>query len=136
MSSRIEKGYRLWGSDMTPELTPAECGMSWVLDPSKDFHGKEAAAARPATKQVVTLELSDTASVVYGWEPVLVGDTVVGRVAGGEYGYSVGAFLAHALVDPALEVGTQVEIQRSGVRHRAGVVRGPRFDPGSDRIRS
>lgn len=136
MSSRIEKGYRLWGSDMTPELTPTECGMSWVLDPSKDFHGRAAAASRPISSQLVTLEMTDAGSVVYGWEPVLVGDTVIGRIAGGEYGYSVGAFLAHALVEPGLAIGAEVEVQRSGARHRATVVRGPRFDPRSDRIRA
>lgn len=134
MSSRIEKGYRLWGSDMTPEFSPTESGVAWAMDPTKDFHGKDAAAQRPTHRRVVTLEMNDPASVVYGWEPVLVGDQVVGRIAGGEYGYSVGAFLAHAFVDPAIDVGAAVEVQRTGVRHGATVVRGPRFDPRNERL--
>lgn len=42
MSARIEKGYRLWGSDLTPEYTLAEGGVSWAMDKTKQFHGKAA----------------------------------------------------------------------------------------------
>ncbi len=135
MSSRIEKGYRLWGSDMTPEFSPSEAGVTWAMDSSKDFHGKDAAARRPTEMRLVMLEMNDPSSVVYGWEPVLVNDRVVGRVAGGEYGYSVGAFLAHAFVDPGIEVGAAVEVQRTGVRHGATVTRGPSLDPQNERLK-
>ncbi len=135
-STRIEKGYRLWGSDLTPEYSPAECGLSWALDRSKDFRGKEAAASRPRTTTVATIRFEDRSSVVYGWEPVLVDERVVGRIAGGEYGYDVGAFLAHAFVDPDLEVGTSVEVLRTGVRHRGELVHGPLFDPTSARLKA
>ena len=35
---------------------------------------------------------------MYGYDPVLAGDEVVGYVTSGEYGYSVGKFLAYAYV--------------------------------------
>ncbi len=135
-SARIEKGYRLWGSDLTPEFSPAECGVSWAMDTSKDFHGKGAALRSPVRRRVVTLRFTSPDAVVYGWEPVVLDDAVIGRVAGGEYGYNVGAFLAHAFIDADLaEPGSMVEVQRTGTRHRAEIVKGPVFDPTSSRLK-
>ncbi|MFW2383421.1 MAG: aminomethyltransferase family protein, partial [Acidimicrobiales bacterium] len=137
MSTRIEKGYRLWGSDTTPDYSPAESGLSWAMDPTKSFRGKEAALAAPVRKRVVTLRFDDPSSVVYGWEPVLIGDRVIGRIAGGEFGYNVGAFIAHAFVDTdSVGEGAEVEVIATAVRHSAVVVQGPLFDPTSQRLRS
>ncbi|MDW3178325.1 MAG: FAD-dependent oxidoreductase [Acidimicrobiia bacterium] len=137
MSGRIEKGYRLFGSDLTPEYTPGESGVTWAMSKTKDFHGKEAALAADRRHHLVTLQFDAPTSVIYGWEPVLIDGQVVGRVTGGEYGYSVGAFLAHAFVDPAHATpGSAVEVQATGVRHAATIVAGPVFDSESERIKS
>ena len=134
-STRIEKGYRLWGSDLTPDHSPAESGVRWAMDTGKDHLGKSA-ADRPVHQRVATLRFDDQHTVLYGWEPVLIGDRVVGRIAGGDYGYSVGGFIAHAFVDPDVTVDTEVEALRTGVRHRGRVVRGPLFDPTSSRLKA
>ena len=42
---RIEKGYRHWGHDLGPEITPLEAGLGFTIDWSKDFRGKAAHAA-------------------------------------------------------------------------------------------
>lgn len=136
MSARIEKGYRLWGSDLSPNNTPAESGVAWAMSLTKDFRGRQAALDAPVRQRLVTLRFDAASSIVYGWEPVLVGDRTIGRIAGGEYGYNVGAFLAHAFVDPEVTVvGTSVEVQRTGVRYPATIVKGPQFDPGSSRLK-
>ncbi len=136
MSGRIEKGYRLFGSDMSSKFTPAESGVAWAMDKTKDFFGKEAALAAPVNHKLVTLQFENPTSVIYGHEPVFIGDEVVGRVTGGEYGYNVGAFLAHAFVDPKHgEPGTAVVVQASGIQHAASIVKGPLFDPTSARIK-
>jgi glycine cleavage system aminomethyltransferase T len=136
-SARLEKGYRLWGSDMTPEYTPAESGVAWAMDTSKHFRGKDAALAAPVRRRVVTLRFASDDAVVYGWEPVRIGEDVVGFVAAGEYGYSVGAFLAHAFVDAERATpGTAVSVQRTGVRHAATIVQSPLFDPTNSRLKS
>ena len=134
-STRIEKGYRLWGSDLTPDHSPAESGVRWAMDTGKDHLGKSA-ADRPVHQRLATLRFDDQHTVLYGWEPVLIGDRVVGRIAGGDYGYSVGGFIAHAFVDPDVTVDTEVEALRTGVRHRGRVVRGPLFDPTSSRLKA
>ncbi|HSF87239.1 MAG TPA: FAD-dependent oxidoreductase [Acidimicrobiia bacterium] len=136
-SARLEKGYRLWGSDMTPEYTPSESGVAWAMQPSKGFRGKDAALAAPVRRRVVTLRFAGDAAVVYGWEPVFAGDDVVGFIAAGEYGYSVGAFLAHAFIDAdRARPGTEVEVQRTGRRHPATIVTSPLLDPTNERLKS
>ena len=44
---RIEKGYRLWGSDITPETTPYEAGLGFAvaLDKPGGFIGQAALVA-------------------------------------------------------------------------------------------
>jgi len=140
-SARMEKGYRLWGGDTTPEWSPAESGLSWAMAKDKDFHGKAAALAAPVRRKIVTLQFANRDSVVYGWEPVLVGDpadeNVIGYIAGAGDGLNVGAFLAHAFVDAdRIEDGLKVIVQASGVHHPATLVKGPRFDPQNDRLKS
>jgi glycine cleavage system aminomethyltransferase T len=120
-SGRMEKGYRLWGGDTTPEWSPAESGLSWAMAKNKDFHGKAAALAAPVRRRIATLQFTNRDSVVYGWEPVLVGD--------------VGAYLAHAFVDAdRIEAGLEVEVQATGVRHAATLVKGPLLDPTNERL--
>ena len=62
---RIEKGYRVWGSDMTPEETPDEAGLGFAVKPDKgDFKGREALLAareRPAERRLCCLLLADPA---------------------------------------------------------------------------
>ncbi|OUC76654.1 aminomethyltransferase family protein, partial [Streptosporangium minutum] len=47
-SMRLEKGYRVWGMDITPETTPVEAGLGFAVAKDKDFLGRSAleAAAR------------------------------------------------------------------------------------------
>ncbi len=49
-SMRLEKGYRVWGMDITPETTPREAGLGFAVARDKDFLGRAAldAAHRPA----------------------------------------------------------------------------------------
>ena len=43
-SLRLEKGYRVWGSDITADDTPDEAGLGFAVKRDKDFLGKEALA--------------------------------------------------------------------------------------------
>ena len=44
---RIEKGYRVWGSDITPDETPDEAGLGFAVKPDKgDFIGRDGAAGQ------------------------------------------------------------------------------------------
>jgi glycine cleavage system aminomethyltransferase T len=134
-SLRIEKGYRLIGSDLTPEITPREAGMTWLLKKNGDFLGCE--GARSGARRLVTLTFDEPGALMYSWTPVSHDEEVVGWVASGEYGYSVGAFLAHAFVPKELaSVGTKLAVSYTGRRYEGEVVKDPLFDPDNVRIKA
>ena len=70
--------------------------MSWLLKKSPAFLGRQ--SAEGPDLRLVTLRFDDRAALMYSWTPVYSGDEVVGWVASGDFGYSVGAFIAHAYV--------------------------------------
>jgi len=39
---RLEMGYPLHGHDISPDITPHEAGLSWIVSDTKDFVGREA----------------------------------------------------------------------------------------------
>lgn len=134
-SLRIEKGYRLIGSDLTPEITPRQAQMSWLLDKSKDFLGRDGASGDG--HRLVTLRFDDPAALMYSWTPVYRADDVVGWIASGEFGYSIGAFLAHAFVPEELTApGTNLRVRYTGQFFQAEVVKGPLWDPHNARLRA
>ena len=46
-SCRLEKGYRVWGGDITPDDTPWEAGLDFAVKLDKDdFVGREALLER------------------------------------------------------------------------------------------
>ncbi len=100
-TARLEKGYRAFGAELTPEYDPVEAGMTRPRVKAEPFIGKEAyLAARVATPAAVlcTLTVDSRASAdgtpryMLGGEPVLTLDgarlvdalrAAVGRDVGG-----------------------------------------------------
>jgi 4-methylaminobutanoate oxidase (formaldehyde-forming) len=140
-SLRLEKGYRVWGADMTPEETPWEAGLGFAVKLGKgDFVGRDAVAAakeRLPEKRLACLVLDDPRSVALGSEPVRIAGELVGRVTSGGYGYTVGRSIAYAYV-PAVqaEPGTPVEVEIFGTWTGGVVAEEPLYDPRGERIRS
>ena len=139
-SLRLEKGYRVWGADITPDETPYEGGLGFCVKLDKDFYGREALmAAREAgpRRALCCILLEDARSVALGNEPVRVGAEIAGRVTTGGYGYTVERSIAYAYLSPGhAEAGTAVEIEIFGSWVRGEVSREPLLDPGGERIRA
>jgi glycine cleavage system aminomethyltransferase T len=137
-SLRIEKGYRMWGTDMTPEHTPAEAGLGFtVRKDDSDFLGRDGLGARPsATRRLATLTLEPD-HVMTGGEPVFMGDDPVGYVTSAAYGPSVGRSIAYAWVPAELQAGDAVVV-RSFDREVQGTVApgAALFDPAGVRLRA
>jgi 4-methylaminobutanoate oxidase (formaldehyde-forming) len=138
-SLRLEKGYRVWGSDITPDETPYEAGLGFAVKLDKgDFLGREALLDRsePA-RRLVCLTLDDARSVALGSEPVRVDGEIAGRVTSGGYGYTVERSIAYAYV-PAAEAspGRPVEVEIFGEWVGGQVADEPLFDPAGERIRA
>lgn len=138
-SMRLEKGYRLWGTDMTSEHHPYQSGLGFSVAKDKvGFVGAEALAARkeqPAEKILRCLTVDDGTSIVLGKEPVYVNGAAAGYVTSAAYGYSVRKPIAYAWLPAAVEVGDSVEIEYFGERVAATVTAEPLFDPGMERLR-
>ena len=138
-SLRLEKGYRLYGTDMTSEHDPYEAGLGFAVRPDKgEFVGRAAIEGRSqetATRRLTCLVLDDPAHVVLGKEPVLLDGEPAGYVTSAAHGYTIGRSIAYAWL-PALEVGTAVEIEYFSQRYPATVSAEPLVDPSMSRIRA
>jgi glycine cleavage system aminomethyltransferase T/glycine/D-amino acid oxidase-like deaminating enzyme len=138
-SLRLEKGYRVWGSDITPDETPYDAGLEFAVKFDKgDFLGREAVVERSEpTRRLVCLVLEDARSVALGSEPVRVDGETAGRVTSGGYGYTVERSIAYAYV-PAAEAapGRAVEFEIFGEWVSGEVAAEPLFDPAGERIRA
>ena len=97
-SMRLEKGYRAWGSDLTPETTPEAAGLGFAvrLDKAAPFIGQDAlraerAGRRPAPSGWPVSCSRMPRSVCLGSEPVRIAGELCGRVTSGGYGSRVRA---------------------------------------------
>ena len=138
---RLEKGYRVWSSDITPEETPYEAGLGFAvrLEKGVDFLGRKALVAAKAAgprKRLRCLVLDDPRSVALGNEPVRIADEIVGRVTSGGYGFAVERSIAFAYLPPDAGVGTRGEVEVFGEWIGFEVAREPLWDPEGSRIRS
>jgi 4-methylaminobutanoate oxidase (formaldehyde-forming) len=141
-SMRLEKGYRVWGSDITPDETPYEGGVGFCvkLDKEKAFVGRDAlleAKERGPRKSLCCLVLDDPRSIALGNEPVRVGGAIRGRVTTGGYGYTVERSIAYGYLPPEQAApGTEIEVEIFGRWVRGEVAAEPLFDPKGERVRA
>ena len=139
-SLRLEKGYRVWGSDIGPESDPYQSGLGFCVKLGKgDFIGRSALVRKreaPASTKLACLVLDDPRSVALGSEPVRIADKVVGRVTSGGYGYTVAKSIAYAYVPSTAAVGAPVEIEIFGTWVSGRIAQEPLYDPTGTRIRS
>lgn len=139
-SLRMEKGYRLWGSDMNADFTPFEAGLTAFVKLDKgDFVGRQALIDQRlsgVTRKLVTLVVDCADAIPLGNEAIRSGTEVVGYVSAAEHGHVVDEVLAHGYLPVALsEPGTAVEVDVLGTWRSAAVVSTPRFDPENVRPR-
>jgi 4-methylaminobutanoate oxidase (formaldehyde-forming) len=141
-SLRLEKGYRVWAADITPEETPYEAGLGFCVKDEATFTGAEALGIGSPTgpiaprRRLRCLVLADPRSVALGNEPVRVDGKVVGRVTSGGYGYTVERSIAYAYLPVEVGVGVGVEIDIFGEWVAGEVAKEPLFDPKGERVRA
>ena len=135
-SLRLEKGYRVWGADITPEDSPFEAGLGFAVRLDKDFIGREVLVAEPS-RRLCCLVLADPRSIALGSEPVRVDGRLVGRVTSGGYGYTVERSIAYAyLPTDCASAGQGVEVEIFGEWIGGEVAVEPLWDLKGDRIRA
>jgi 4-methylaminobutanoate oxidase (formaldehyde-forming) len=139
-SLRLEKGYRAWASDISPESDPYQAGLGFCVKLDKgEFIGRSALLKKreaPADTRLACLVLEDARSVALGAEPVRIDGKVAGRVTSGGYGYTVKKSIAYAYVPASAAVGTRVEVEIFGTWVPGEVAKDPLYDPRGDKIRN
>jgi 4-methylaminobutanoate oxidase (formaldehyde-forming) len=149
---RLEKGFRHFGHDIGEEDTPFEAGLGFAVKLDKGtFVGREVLAKQKAeqgsaTKHRTVSIVVEGASAEDGPylihnEPIWRGDTIVGHVTSGGWGWRVGAMLGLAsLHDEAgvtkswLENGG-FEVQIAGRRYPVRAQLAPFYDPAGEILR-
>jgi glycine cleavage system aminomethyltransferase T len=141
-SLRLEKGYRYWSADITPDENPYEAGLGFAvrLKSGGDFIGKvalEKVKKEGIQRRLSTLTIEGYEHVIYGGEAVYKDKKLVGRVRSGGYGYTVGKTIAlsYLPIDLAKE-GTSVEIEIFGEFILAQVAADVLYDAKSERLRA
>lgn len=139
-SMRLEKGYRLWGSDVYTEYNAYESGLGWTVKLKKNnFIGKSACVAareKPLKKKLRAMTF-DTDGMALGYEAILVDGEAVGYVTSANYAYSAGCFILYGYLPTAYaEAGQQVAIEYFGEQYSATVVAEPIFDAKMARMKA
>ncbi|MEQ1899646.1 MAG: FAD-dependent oxidoreductase [Devosia sp.] len=94
-SLRLEKGYRAWGSDITPNDTPFEAGLGWAvkLKKSTPFIGRQSLqenVGKSLRKVLATFTTGPEDIVLLGRETILRDGAFAGYLTSGGYGYTIG----------------------------------------------
>ena len=144
-SLRLEKGYRAWGAELSPDDTPLEAGLGFAVawNKSVPFLGREALLKQKATgvnRQMAIFVLQDPEPVLWGSEPILRNGEVVGYTTSGSYGHTVGGGIGMGYIKSASRVTPEFiqsgtyQLNVSGRLCPATVHLRPPYDPERKRI--
>jgi heterotetrameric sarcosine oxidase gamma subunit len=103
-SLRLEKAYRAWGADISPDDTALEAGLGFAIGWKKGapFLGKDTLLAQKQAglkRQLVAFVLQDSGPVLWGSEPIYRNGEAVGYTTSGSYGHSLGAASRYGLCE-------------------------------------
>jgi glycine cleavage system T protein len=137
---RLEKAYRYWSGEISPDYTPYEAGLGFAVKLDKaNFIGRDALVKQKTEgikTKLCTITLDDDRTIVMGKEPIRVGDNLVGWVASGGFGYSVNKSIAYAYLPlEYAKVGTKLEVECFGEQVGAEVAQAVLWDAKGERIR-
>jgi glycine cleavage system aminomethyltransferase T len=148
-SMRLEKAYRAFGRELTPDYNPVEAGLLFAckLNTSISFLGREAvekARADGPRRRLVSVVLPDPAVMIWGGELVLRDGVAVGQITSGAWGETVGGCVGLAYIrHPDGDVLTRdfarsgsYQVNVGGYLYPADVHLRPPFDPGGERIKA
>jgi dimethylglycine dehydrogenase len=135
-SLRMEKSYRMWGSDLTRDYTPFEASLDRFVRMNKGaFVGREALERQLAAgvpNRFVTLEVHGiTDADPLGNEPLFdKSGRMVGRATSGYYGHCLKKSLAIGYARAEfVQPGTPLAIEILGERKQATVLAESPYDP-------
>ena len=145
---RIEKGYRAWGHELTPDRTPVEAGLTFAckLKTGIGFRGREAVEKQRRTgvrSKLVSVTVDDPDVALWGGELLLRDGEPAGFLSSAAYGPTIRQGVALAYVERDLGVvdkeyilagGYQLDVGGELLDARVGLR--PPFDPSGTRTKS
>ena len=141
-SLRVEKSYKLVGTELSIEYSPYESGLDRFIHPNKgDFIGRAALdkwRAKGFSNKLVTMEIHGvTDADVLGNNPIYDNGSVVGRATGGDFGFRLNKSIALGMVKPELaKVGKKLKIDILGKMHEASIVEDSPYDAENKLLRA
>jgi glycine cleavage system aminomethyltransferase T len=150
-SLRLEKAYRAWGRELSPDITPFEAGLSFAVKMAKKaFNGRDALLAamkQPVKRRVVSFTLDDPLAgpepIAWGGELVVRDGRPAGEVTSAAYGHTLGRTVCLALVhaggaalDAACLKSGAWQIDIAGQRVAATLHTRAPYDPDGARVRA
>jgi glycine cleavage system T protein len=147
-SLRLEKGYRAWGRELTPDYTPLEAGLGFAVKLAADipFRGREALLRQRAqglTRRMVVLTLVDRDAILWGGELIVRNGRPAGHLSSGSFGHTLGCAVGmgyllngEGCADDAFVSAGRYQVDIAGTLVEAVVhLRAP-YDPQAARVRS
>lgn len=139
-SMRLEKGYRHWKADLITEYDPYESSLHRFVNLNKKaFPGRRALverSGREPARRFVTLVIDGDTAPAHAGDSIYAGDTLVGTVTSGGYGFRVNRNIAMGFVDTACaHEGSALDILIIGERCAATVVADCLYDPDNERVK-
>ncbi|MDF1721655.1 MAG: FAD-dependent oxidoreductase [Minwuia sp.] len=139
---RIEKSYRMVGTELSIEYAAYESGLDRFVHPNKgEFIGRDALVAwqqRGFDTAFATVEVHGVSDAdALGNNPVYLDGKLVGRATSGNYGPRTGKSLAMVMVQPDLaKTGTELEMRILDRMHRITILGESPFDPENTHLRA
>lgn len=121
---RLEAGMALYGNDMDETVSPLNAGLAWTIDfkdADRNFIGKAALQANPASKQVLGLVLEDK-GVLRAHQTVFTAQGE-GETTSGTFSPTLEKAIAMARLPLGVAIGDTVEVDIRGKRLKARVVK-------------
>jgi glycine cleavage system aminomethyltransferase T len=100
---RMEKAYRAWGADITPNETPDQAGLSWAVKMKSNvaFLGRDAIEKQrrqPLTKRLVCFTCDNKNVTLQGRETILRNNKPVGWLTSGNWGHTIGKNIGYGYI--------------------------------------
>lgn len=141
-SLRLEKSYKLIGTEMSIEYSPYESGLERFIHPNKgSFIGLEALnkwREKGFENKLITLEVHNTTNAdVLGNNPIYHNDKIVGRATGGEFGFRLNKSMALAMIKPDIaHVGQKLKVDILGTMYDVTIMDESPYDPENKLLRA
>lgn len=140
---RIEKSYRAYGHELSPDETPLEAGLGFAVCWEKDFLGKEALLAQKEAglkKRMVNFVLEDSSVKLWGSEPILCNGEVCGYTSSACFSPTFGKSIAMGFVKSEQKITAtflhenHFAIVNLGKRHDAIASFSAPYDPKREKV--